>query len=751
MQNTTHLSAPQELISNHQWIVWRSELDDKGEPTKVPYRSDFRSKASSINPADRSTFADARIACERFPEFGLGFVLADSDPFVCIDVDVKEGQTLTDKQREILDRFASTYIEASPSGRGYHIWVRAALPQGHPTVLNEAGEKVCEVYSRARYMTVTGAQCIVGDRNIEERQADVEALLAAFPHDAPLFPTVPDQMEVLTDGEILTKCAQAANGDKFKELWEGRWEQLGYPSNSEADLALCNLLAFWTDNRNQARRLFLQSELGKRPKAKQNATRNVATAFDQKVPPIDPLLATKFTEDLKAQLAITKREVETEYKDWTVPPGMVGQIATFIYDQAPSPLKEVALAGAIAYYAGLMGRGYSVSGMALNQYIVVLAKSGQGKEAAKRGTGKLTKLLDEMVGEHIDMFDRIGPEQINSAQGLLNRLSRTPCMMSILGEFGKLLEAITHKNASQNDVLKLSALLKLFNTDFIGTNAYADSEKNGKSIDRPAFTILGESTPSTFYKAVDESSMKDGFLPRLTIIEYSGDSPEPNENHEFVQPNPNTMLTLQSQIRLTVNAEMSRNVTAVKFSPEADVFQKDLRAKCRKHVDECNRNNEEHITEIWTRVHAKTIKIAALIAVGVNSVEPVISLADIQWAEDLVMRGTHKLIARFKAGDVGQSNWQFDQTRRLEQQLRTYISSPWKESYRLPEQAKLCGIVSYQYLNTYLSPLKEFKSCPWPNGLNNTIKIAIDTGKLVEVKDQMVLANRKGRFFQIVA
>ncbi len=174
-------------------------------------------------------------------------------------------------------------------------------------------------------MTVAGAQCIVGDRNIEERQADVEALLTAFPHDAPLFPTVPDQMEVLTDGEILTKCAQAANGDKFKELWEGRWEQLGYPSIVEADLALCNLRAFWTDNRNQARRLFLQSELGKRPKAKQNATRNVATAFDQKVPPIDPLLATKFTEDLKAQLAITEREVETEYKDWTVPPAWWGK------------------------------------------------------------------------------------------------------------------------------------------------------------------------------------------------------------------------------------------------------------------------------------------------------------------------------------------------------------------------------------------------------------------------------------------
>ena len=36
----------------------------------------------------------------------------------------------------------------------------------------------------------------------------------------------------------------AANGDKFRRLWAG--DTAGYPSHSEADQALCNLLAFWT-------------------------------------------------------------------------------------------------------------------------------------------------------------------------------------------------------------------------------------------------------------------------------------------------------------------------------------------------------------------------------------------------------------------------------------------------------------------------------------------------------------------------
>lgn len=46
----------------------------------------------------------------------------------------------------------------------------------------------------------------------------------------------------LEDEVLLEKARNATNGEKFERLWSG--ETAGYDSHSEADMALCCLLAF---------------------------------------------------------------------------------------------------------------------------------------------------------------------------------------------------------------------------------------------------------------------------------------------------------------------------------------------------------------------------------------------------------------------------------------------------------------------------------------------------------------------------
>jgi primase-polymerase (primpol)-like protein len=64
----------------------------------------------------------------------------------------------------------------------------------------------------------------------------------------------------LSDAELIEKAMSAKNGAKFERLWNG--STAGYESQSEADMALCCLLAFWTGNdESRMDRLFRESGL----------------------------------------------------------------------------------------------------------------------------------------------------------------------------------------------------------------------------------------------------------------------------------------------------------------------------------------------------------------------------------------------------------------------------------------------------------------------------------------------------------
>jgi putative DNA primase/helicase len=65
----------------------------------------------------------------------------------------------------------------------------------------------------------------------------------------------------VADGELLELAMQAKNGEKFSRLWRGDTSDYA-GDESRADLALCSLLAFWTDGDTEGMdRLFRQSGL----------------------------------------------------------------------------------------------------------------------------------------------------------------------------------------------------------------------------------------------------------------------------------------------------------------------------------------------------------------------------------------------------------------------------------------------------------------------------------------------------------
>jgi putative DNA primase/helicase len=276
-------SAIDELAGWAHWVTWRSEFRD-GKPTKVPYDPATGQRASVTDPTTWSSFDTAVTAYHDAGFTGVGFVLTSADPYAGLDLDgCRDSLTgIVEPWAQSTIDLVGSYTEVSPSGSGLRVFLHGVMPG--PRCRHGS----TEVYGDLRYLTVTGQHVAGTPTTIEDRQPQLERLyqelfstetrVAVAPDPKRRAVTVPTPdggpvaarrfgrtgatpMPPMTDDELLRRARDASNGWKFEQLFDaGAW-QGDYPSQSEADLALCGLLVFWTRDANQVDRLFRQSAL----------------------------------------------------------------------------------------------------------------------------------------------------------------------------------------------------------------------------------------------------------------------------------------------------------------------------------------------------------------------------------------------------------------------------------------------------------------------------------------------------------
>lgn len=681
----------QELSAYRQWVICRAD--------KIPLRVSDGERASSTNPEDWTDYATASSFCSSNVGYLLGFVLSSTDPYSVVDLDTykADSETFRDKSEQIkanhaeIFRAFDTYTEVSPSGGGAHIWCKGNVQS------RKFSEQCLEVYSSERFFTVTFNA--VNNKPVEYRQQLLEELVKsidiATERKQNVTSTI-DLAEILTDEEIIKKAAQAANGELFKQLYQGQWQGL-FPSQSEADLTLCNLIAFYTDNRKQVGRIFRSSALGQRKKAQRDAFLYhkdwgiVTKAFDQKGTPIDIEGLTKEWEQKKASTLdpISDIEIEQEYKPdslalaaekWQRPTGLLGDIAEYIYQSAVLPNIEVALAGAITFMAGICGRSYNtITGTGLNQYIVLLAGTGQGKEGAARGMSRLYKaVLKQVPG--ISQF--AGPSEIASSQALLKYFADSNCFWSHKNEFGFWLQKLNSKYAKANELTLKGMLLDLFHKsgkdDVLMGSIYSDKKNNAPMVKAPSLTLYGESTPEEFYKAVDEANIAEGLISRLTLIPVPDVRPPYNPDAGLYAPPDGLVWRISGLVKRVLEVDQTQTVVCVPETPEANEYQLKYQKLC---MDRVWVNREDIIAKIWQRAHIRLLRLGALIAVGNDCDNPCVTLEDYKWAKKLIDYGALALKARFESGEVGETNFAIEQSRDLKRFLIAYSKKDWSDKF----------------------------------------------------------------------
>lgn len=726
-------NIPVELRQFNQWCLWRFEDKERIKPTKVPYQCN--GKMAMVNNFNTwSSFDKVKETYDLGGYDGIGFIFSDDDPYSFVDLDdtskLSNGDPNPDKnkdsarQKEIFNNLDS-YNEFSPSGNGIHVIVKGLLHKSHDNIRHGLKRSNIEIYSERRFATFTGN--IYKLKPIQERQEALIKLWVDIGGNTLSNDTIINGEQKEEDDIIINRAYNAINSDKFNRLFTGEWKGY-YPSCSEADEALMSMIYFYTKDKEQVERIYKKSQLSYIPKGNYKHRRdrkdyvvrtlNAAIKASQNDDPslIDFNLNNKSPDtvvitELMNGHDITKSTI-------TYPPGLIGEITDYIYQTAPTPVLEIALASSISFMAGLTGRAYNILDNGLNLYIILIAKSGTGKEWAKAGIEKLIKEIRLNSNGFIpDMDNFIGPRKFASASALMNTLSNQKSFVSIIDEFGLKLQAMLSQDKHityQNELC--GALLEVYGLSgkdsVCRPSVFADKIKNTSIINSPAVSILGLTTPETFYASVNEDSVAQGLLPRFMIIEYNGPSVSFNENRNITPPQ-KLMKTLENLILncKTLNANIDNGGSAIpfKFDNISMKISREFSEYCR-HKN--NNSEKEAFRQLWSRAHMKALKFAGLISLDhMNYYDPMITIQYLNWAIDRVNFDVEALSVKFEKGEVGKEN-EIRQLREVRRIIMEYKTFSWDKvkSYCDNESLHAAGVVPAKYIHRRLSATSAFKN-----------------------------------------
>jgi hypothetical protein len=276
------------LAGYEQFILYRTAPRAGGGTDKIPVSP---ATLRDCDAHDASQWIDADTAGLLAQTTGLGvaFVLTDSDPFFCLDLDhCREGDSWAPGAQALAALLPGVALELSHSGQGLHLWGRSA-PIEHrtrPVPASSIPWVSAELYTRKRFIALTGT-VLAGDASTE---VDLSPLVREwFAPNAPSSSMsetwrtepVPTWRGPTDDDDLLRRAMRAqsagtvwGSGVSFADLWTANAEALaarwpdpvhGYNA-SQADAALAAHLAFWTGHNHERMRALMMRSALVRPK-----------------------------------------------------------------------------------------------------------------------------------------------------------------------------------------------------------------------------------------------------------------------------------------------------------------------------------------------------------------------------------------------------------------------------------------------------------------------------------------------------
>lgn len=252
-----------ELKKLPLWVNWKYQGRDGGKRTKVPVNAKTGGNARSDTPETWCNYQFANWHIKRNNCDGVGVMFSGlGNGYMLCGVDIDNhantvgGNPL---QAEILELFSGTYAEKSPSGNGCHILFMLSesyveqLKKVWAKYHNKKSEEDIECYISGitnRYFTYTG-DCIA-DYPITDMSAALQTFLDKYmlreqpQPQAQSKPVPPAPAPAVLDIAAMLDIARGSkSGAAFSGLYDGGDTSAYSGDDSAADLALCQMLAFY--------------------------------------------------------------------------------------------------------------------------------------------------------------------------------------------------------------------------------------------------------------------------------------------------------------------------------------------------------------------------------------------------------------------------------------------------------------------------------------------------------------------------
>lgn len=247
----------EELKKQKIWLCWNYIEDEDGKTTKKPISyKNTATGASEEYSKTWCTFEEANTAKEKYSFDGIGFIILKN--YFGIDIDKIDFED--DITKDILSLFDSTYAEKSPSDKGLHIIGKVDLTKipknADSTKLNEKyyqknPHNKIECYIGGltnRFFTYTGD--VIQDKPINDCTEQLLSFLDKYMLKETKETTVIADTDIIDMActDIINIIKESEQAEKFNKLFfEGDISTYS-DDDSSADLALCDILAFYCGN-----------------------------------------------------------------------------------------------------------------------------------------------------------------------------------------------------------------------------------------------------------------------------------------------------------------------------------------------------------------------------------------------------------------------------------------------------------------------------------------------------------------------